>query len=363
NNLLVGVLGNAHLLLDSFDLSPSDLPLVEGIRTAAQRAAELANQMLAYSGKRAVTTQPLDLNELVGGMLNLLKASIPKMICLEFTQGADLPTVLGDATKIRQVIMNLITNAADAIGRDEGQIILMTSIESVARKGDSVQGQKADLPPGEYVSLEVTDSGCGMNAATVESMFDPFFTTKLLGRGLGLAAVQGIVRSHGGTILVSSVPGRGTTFRVLLPASLLSACPAEPPPAARAAASRRRGGTILVVDDEEAVRDVARKMLEREGYEVQTAVDGREALERFSADPSRFSAVLLDVTMPRMGGVRALTEMKRIREDVPIILTTGYDREAATAELEPGGLAGFLRKPFRPDQLVQAVDHALHDGY
>jgi signal transduction histidine kinase/CheY-like chemotaxis protein len=357
NNLLVGILGNASLALG--ELSP-DAPVREmltGIETAALRAAELTNQMLAYSGKGRFVVAPLDLSELVEEMAHLLEASISKKAVLRRELSAGLPPIDADATQLRQLVMNLITNASDALGDEPGVISLCTRLVEEPAVGDTGALAAQGLEHGPCVLLEVADSGCGMSPETLGRIFDPFFTTKFTGRGLGLAAALGIVRGHRGAIDVQSDPGRGTRFRVLFPASRgrLVHAVQEPAPAETAAAA----GAILVADDEEVVRAMARRILEQARFRVLTAADGRQAVETFRRHSRDVALVLLDLTMPHLNGEEALRAIRTLRPDVPIVLTSGYSESEIALRFEGERLEGFLQKPFRARELVDRVRAAL----
>ncbi len=358
NNLLVGVLGNAGIALQDL---PADSPVrqtLKDIETAALRASELTRQMLAYAGKGQVVVQPVDLSHLVEEMANLLASAVSKSARLEYAFARELPRVEADATQLRQVVMNLITNASEAIGASGGTIRVETGVMRADRGYLTETHLGAGLPDGEYVYVEVKDDGHGMHAATLARIFDPFFTTKFTGRGLGLAAVLGIVRTHHGAIKVASASGKGTTIRVLLPVADGTAEDA-PPAEAEQADAPGRGGTILVVDDEETVRAVARRMLERAGFTVRVAAGGQDALHQFRLDPAAFDAVLLDMTMPDLGGAQVFEEMRRIRADVRVLLSSGFTPEEMLGQVPGAGPAGFVQKPYRPADLVAAVRGVL----
>jgi len=361
NNLLVAVLGNADLAL--LDLSPASpaRACVESVRDAAMRASELTQQLLAYSGKGAFLIKVLSLNELVRDIGRLLEVSISRKVTLRYDLAEGLPAVEADPSQLRQVVMNLITNASEAIGDRSGTICIRTGCVHADRDYLSLLLLNQGLPEGDYVCLEVSDTGSGMDAETRARIFDPFFTTKFTGRGLGLAAVQGIVRGHKGTILVYSEPGRGTTFKILLP-SCGSAPPVEKPAPPKQEDPRRAGGTVLVVDDEEAVRQVAREILERSGFTVLTARDGLEGLEVFRQHAGGIVVVLLDLTMPRLNGEEVLRGLQEIRRDVRVILTSGYSELEATRRFAGRGLAGFVQKPFELSVLVRKVKDLLGQG-
>jgi PAS domain S-box-containing protein len=357
NNLLTGVLGYASLC--RMRLPPGD-PVAEDlghIEAAAQRAADLCQQMLAYAGRGQFVVQPVDVNALTQEMAQLLQTALSKRAVLKFNLADGLPAVQADATQLRQIVMNLITNASDAIGARSGVITVATGlIDADARYLLEIQAAQ-DLPPGRYVYLEVSDTGCGMSEETRAKIFDPFFTTKFTGRGLGLAAVLGIVRAHKGAIKVYSQVGKGTTFKVLFPA--LGGAGVAVSAARPAAARSGRGRRVLVADDEEDVRVFARKVLELAGFAVTVAADGVEAAEAFGRDPDDYSLVLLDLTMPRMGGSDAYRALRALRPEVRVVLTSGFAAQEATSGFEGKGLAGFVRKPFRADDLLDAVFDAV----
>jgi PAS domain S-box-containing protein len=357
NNLLMGVLGNADLALLQLPPEAPGRPYVKKIETSALRAAELTNQMLAYSGKGRFVVEALDVNRLIGEMDHLLGTVISKKTSLRFDLAPDLPAVEADASQLRQVVMNLITNASEALGERSGTVRVATGVQDADR--DYLRGCHIgeDLPPGRYVTLEVSDPGEGLDAATRERIFDPFFTTKITGRGLGLAAVLGIVRGHGGGIRVYSEEGRGTTFKVLLPSAEGTVAVAEP--ASPGAAAPKRTGLILVADDDHSVRDVARDMLESAGHRVMVAADGVEAVALFRARAGEISLVLLDMTMPHMGGEETFREIRGIRPDARVILSSGYNEQDATNRFAGKGLAGFIQKPYRFEALTAKVQEVL----
>ncbi|MFH0908027.1 MAG: PAS domain-containing protein [bacterium] len=354
NNLLVGILGNADLAL--MDVSP-DLPArehIEDIKKAAIRASELTNQMLAYSGKGRFVIDLIDLNMLIRETSHLLQVSISKRAVLKYNFTENLPAIEGDPTQIRQVIMNLITNASDAIGERSGIISVSTGVVEADPDFFADAHLNESLAEGYYTYVEVADTGSGMDEATLKKVFDPFFTTKFTGRGLGLAAVLGIARGHRGAIKVRSTPGKGSTFRVFFP------CAAEATKRVarddRPQASLVHGhGTILVVDDEESVRNIAKIMLERHGFTVITALDGRDGVRVFSEHADRIDAVVLDMTMPHMGGEEAFAQIQKIKPGARVLLASGYTEQDTTNRFSGRGLAGFVHKPFQMAEFIQKV--------
>ena len=361
NNLLVGILGNAGLALQDL---PDDSPVGETLReieTAALRAADLTRQLLAYAGKGQFFIGPLNLSILVEEMANLLATAVAKNARLDFRFPEALPTIDADATQLRQVVMNLITNASEAIGTASGTIGVRTGVMEADRGYLTDAHLGSGLRAGPYAYIEVQDDGHGMHPATQARIFDPFFTTKFTGRGLGLAAVLGIVRAHRGAIRVTSAPGRGTTIRALFPTGEAPPGIGEslvPDPATPAV--EERGGTILVVDDEETVRVVARRILQARGLTVRLAGGGVEALHILREDPSAIDLVLLDLTMPDMSGAMTMQELLRIRPDLKVVLSSGYAQEEAVPTVDVTAAAtAFIQKPYRPADLIATILRAL----
>ena len=357
NNILTGILGNASLM--SLDL-PARSPLllnVHQIEVSTQRAAELCQQMLAYAGKGQFLIRPINLEELVRSTLPLLEHSISKSANLHFQFKSGLPSVNADVTQIRQIIMNLVVNASDAIGGNEGAITLSTGLMTA----DDPRLRQTVLAPdpsaAALVFLRVTDSGTGMSADILRKIFEPFFTTKFTGRGLGLAAVLGIVRSHHGGLMVESLPGQGTTFTLLLPAS--EALTAKSFSSAPFDAPLMRAGTALIIDDEEAVRTVTSHMFDMIGMKAVTACDGVEGLEMFRRHQDDIKIVLLDLTMPRMNGEETLTELRKLSSSVPVIIMSGYNRTTLINPLASESTVAFLQKPFTVAGLIRQIDLAM----
>jgi PAS domain S-box-containing protein len=358
NNLLTGILGNASLArMDLSDTSPL-LPVIGQIESATHRAADLCKQMLAYSGKGRFVVQHLNLNQLVEDTTHLLNISINKNCVLHFNLAASLPAIAVDATQIRQIIMNLVINASEAIGARSGVIAISTGVARIDQDYIATLLHPGGITPGDYVFLEVSDNGSGMSPATLAKIFDPFFTTKFTGRGLGLAAVLGIIRGHKGALKVYSESGRGTTFKILLPCSnapterVLTTPPVSEP-------AWRGQGTVLVVDDEETVRTVTARILETLGFTAVLASDGREALEIYRREPSRFAIVLLDLTMPHMDGEETFRQLRHINPGVRVVLMSGFNQQEAVSRFTGKGLAGFVQKPFEVGSIMTAVREAF----
>ncbi|MFO0843301.1 MAG: PAS domain S-box protein [Gemmataceae bacterium] len=348
NNLLTGILGYASLALMQLHPGSAACPLLLEVEKAAQRAAELTQQMLAYSGRGKFIVQPLRLDQVVQEMVNLLGTVVSKKASLNLE--LEPATVEGDATQIRQVVMNLITNASDALEGQCGVIAVRTGVRRAGEADLRSAYLAHDLPAGEYACVEVADTGCGMAPETLPRIFDPFFSTKFTGRGLGLAAVLGIVKGHRGAIKVDSARGQGTVFQVLLPA--FAGAPAEGRAAPTEEPSPRGHGTVLVVDDEPTIRDLARRALEPAGFWVLEAGDGAEGLELFRQHRQEVVAVLLDLTMPRMDGLEALRGLRLLQADVPVLVMSGYSETEVSTRFAGLGANGFLQKPFPPHDLL-----------
>jgi PAS domain S-box-containing protein len=359
NNLLCGILGNASLLLDGAQAGSFEEQSLSQLVGAAERAAELTRQMLAYSGRGKFVTTRLRVGEEASEIAALLRAAIPRHVQVTFDLADDEPRISADKSQIQQLLMNLIINASEAIPPEGGFVKISTRRERMESRTVGFYPAE-ELPAGEYLVLEVRDNGHGMSEETRVRIFDPFFTTKFTGRGLGLAAVLGIVRGHRGGITVESAPGAGTTFRICFPltgaaAETKESAPVEHPP--EPVDESEPKGTILIVDDENIVRNVARTCLERYGYNVLMAEDGQQAMDVFSANPDSVSLVLLDMEMPGMGGAETLRRMRSLRPEVTVIASSGYS-EAEAMEQFGDGLAGFLQKPYPVKQLAAKV-HSL----
>lgn len=352
NNMLATISGNTSLAL--LDLPPDD-PVrepLEDVELAASRAAELCRQLLAYAGRGRFVTEVLDPRALVREMATLLDLGRRKNAQLVFELDPDTAAVSVDAGQIRQVLLNLITNASDALPEAGGTIVVRSATRRMDRAALRRMWVDDDLPEGDYVELQVKDDGSGMPPDVLSRIFDPFFTTKFSGRGLGLAAVLGILRSHGGAIRIETQEGVGTTFFVYLPAEraplAAAAGESEPIPVAGP-------GVALVVDDEPELRRLVARALERAGWEVDTATDGADGVEVFEKAPDRYDVVVLDMTMPRMGGAEALARMRAVRSTVRVVLTSGFVEHADAVRLEDASTITFLPKPWTPPQLLAAI--------
>lgn len=356
NNLLAAVLGNLNLA--QMRLEPED-PARRSLNQAekaVQKATDLTRQMLAYSGRGHFVVKPLDLNLTVQEMTHLLHVTLAKKTELDLELAPELPPVLADSAQIQQVVLNLVTNASEAIGQEEGTITLRTRTEDLGRAALEALCPTLDLEPGHYAILEVTDTGCGMGPELIEHIFDPFFTTKPKGHGLGLSALHGILKAHGAGMTIRSVPGSGSTFRIFFPSTLerlpdLVSDDSGP--------LQIFQGLALVADDEPMVLDFAAAALESMGFDVIRAKDGAEAVTRFLEHQGRVRLALLDLTMPRMDGLEAFAELRRMDPSLPVILSSGYDTDAAAQGLVDLGQARFLPKPYPVRDLRKVVGEVM----
>lgn len=358
NNMLLGILGNADLAAEALADQPRAVPYLRDIETTARRAAEMCRQLLAYSGRGRLEVRPVDINRLVDEITTMLGIAVPKHIEVQYQLAENLPAVEADASQLRQVLMNLVTNACEAIGEHAGSVRISTTRTHVRTPHKNPIGDP--LSAGAYVVVRVRDDGSGMDADTASRIFDPFFTTKFTGRGLGLATVVGIIRGHRGSISVDSELGKGTTFTVLLPATEARArhtLPSVAPPAPAA-----DGASILVVDDEPMVRRASSRMLEASGFVVVAVPSGEAAIRALDAQPGRFAGVLLDWAMPGLGGEGTFRAMREREADLPIVIASGYSEQDIVRKLERTGNATFLQKPFRRAELLSSMRSVLHEG-
>ena len=360
NNLLTAISGNLEVALLN-EACEGSRSAIEAAMVAARKAAELAHQMLAYSGRGKFVIGPVNLREMISQMARLLRASVTRNISLRVEAEPDLPPVLADSAQLQQVVLNLIVNAAEAIGDQPGVVRATVGVRECdehmlarSRTGDT-------LAPGRYVALEVSDNGCGMTADQQQRLFEPFFTSKQTGRGLGLSAVLGIVRGHRGAILVESQPGQGTTITVLLPIQpdLDLTVPSPAPKHARQA--RPKDAAVLVVDDEELVLSIARRLIESLGYNTLGARDGLEALELLRADGARVGCVVLDLTMPKLDGLATYDRIREMGLQMPVILSSGYSEEEVAGRCAGRELGGFVHKPYRREDMAAVLGRVLSD--
>ncbi|MDR3580261.1 MAG: PAS domain S-box protein [Oryzomonas sp.] len=362
NNLLTAILGNLDLALMRLPQSSPVRTNIEQSMLASRRASDLTRQMLAYSGKGLFELKEIDLNEIVRDNIDLFKAVVPRNVSFAADAESALPPIMADPGQIQQVVMNLITNAVEALGASKGVVVLTTGVMTCDDRCIRKSLLEEKPPPGKYVFIEVSDNGCGMDVETQRRLFEPFFTTKFTGRGLGMAATQGIVRTHLGIILLESSVGEGTTFRILLPAiesSITQPVVAIDSPLPGAGHSVEHKGKILVVDDEESVRALAAEYVRHFGFEAIEAGDGIEALELYRRHADGIDLVILDLAMPNMDGVSAFFELKKIRPDVRVILSSGYSEQAVAEQFKQEKPVCFIQKPFQLKELEAKITIAM----
>jgi len=357
NNLLVGILGNASLALMDLEPGAEARQSIAEIEQAAQRAAELTRQLLAYAGKGRYVVETADATAVISEMMSLLRTAISRNASLQMDLTTSLPSIDVDVNQFRQVVMNLVTNASDALDTKPGLVSIRTGRQEISREYLAGCAPGSDAQPGTFTYVEVHDNGSGMDEATRVRIFEPFFSTKFTGRGLGLAATMGIMRSHHGAIRVYSEVGSGTSIKLLFPSSAQSGS-AGIHTGARAE-EWQSGGQILVVDDEDSVRAVASALLRRRGFRTQEASDGAKALDIFRVEPNAFDLVLLDLTMPNMNGEETLRALRQVNPSVNVLLMSGYNEQDVTRLFAGRELSGFLQKPFRAEELYASVARSL----
>ncbi len=349
NNILAAIMGNAAMASLELDNRPkSASKYIESIMLSSEKAAELCRQMLAYSGKGSFDVRPINLTTLVEETHRLLEISIPKNVSLKLDLDKALPSIEADGAQMQQIVMNLVINASDAIAEKLGTIRVQTGVMQVDNAYLTSTYLDDDLAEGDYVYLDVADTGCGMDRQTQAGIFEPFFTTKPTGRGLGMSAVLGIIRSHYGAIKIDSKVGEGTTFRIVLPVSISNQSDLSSE-SSDEAEQMRCLGTVLLVDDDEDVRTMEAQILESMGFRVLEADDGESAIEVYHQYGKEIAVILLDMAMPNMDGMTCFSELKRMNRDVKVILSSGYS-QADTGEW-CAGLSGFIQKPYRPEML------------
>jgi PAS domain S-box-containing protein len=355
NNILTGILGNASLARLKLSADSGAMSHLHKIELASVRAAELCQQMLSYAGRGSFLIEPVDLSRLVQETLPLQHVSLASRARLHLHLSPQPSVALADASQLRQIVMNFVINAADAMGERMGEIHITTGVRAFNREFLHAANDGDSLLPGDYVFIEVRDNGCGMTPEVISRIFDPFFTTKFAGRGLGLAAVRGIARGHQGALHVSSEPGRGSTFTLILPPSSRP-LPAPPPVPAPA---RRYAGRVLVIDDEAPVREAASDLLATFGFSIMAAKDGAEGIAEFALNPAGYVLVLLDLTMPVLSGEETLVALRTLAPDVRVLLVSGYSDSSHVARLAGIGPLRFLQKPFTRDELERKLRELL----
>jgi len=360
NNLLMVVLGHAEIAIQEIPPKYAVRENLAEITTAAQRAAELSQQMLLYAGRAAFALERVELRELVEKMAHLLQTAIPKTAVLTLHLERGLPPVEADPGQIRQIVMNLVINASEAIGDRSGTITVSLGATRCDEEYLRMTELHDHVAPGLYVHLEVTDTGIGMDAETRSRIFEPFFTTKFAGRGLGLAAVLGIVRAHKGALKLYSEPGKGTTFKILLPALEDAEEGARTNASSSSPQADWRGkGTILLVDDEGSLIDLGTRMLEHLGFSVLTAADGLQAVKLYRDRGKEIDLVLMDLTMPHMDGAKAFDELRRLNPDIRVVVASGYSHEDVVSSFAGKDIDGILQKPYTIAKLRETLSGLL----
>ncbi len=359
NNLLAAINLNAGLAIRELKLDSSAKIHLDKIEKSALRGGELANQMLSYSGHDTLASHAVNLTELIDEMGDLLEVAISKSAVITYDLSSNLTPIQGDSSKIQQIVLTLITNASEAIAGTSGNITLTTKMMMVNRAYLMQCCFVADLAEGEVVCVEVSDSGIGIDPETMKKMFDPFFSTKFMGRGMGLAALVGIIHAHGGAIHVSSEIGIGTSFRVLFPVNHEQETISTELVSSNIEEDWRQSGLFLVVDDEDDIRIAAEIILGQAGFTVLTAQNGRQAIKLFEEHFADLKGVLLDLTMPHMSGEQVLDAMRTISADVPVILSSGYTEDTVVSRFTEQPFNGFIQKPYPIDMLLAKVKEVL----
>jgi signal transduction histidine kinase/ActR/RegA family two-component response regulator len=360
NNLLGGVLALAGMGLEEQAAGSNAESELKAIRDVALRGSEIVRELMVYAGKDTPTVGLVDVSQIVREMVELLSVSVSKHAVVATNLGKDLPPVRANAAQLRQIVMNLITNASEAIGDQDGMIHVSTSRVTVGRNSGAASEHAMNS---DYLQLEVTDTGRGMSLETQDKVFDPFFTTKSAGHGLGLAVVHGIVRGLGGSIHLMSTPGKGATFRILLPFAERAASATndavsfidEP-----TGSSQPR--TVLLVEDEPPLRAAVGKMLRRRGFKVFEAGDGCAAISLLRANANEIDLILLDLTIPGAASNEVVAEAAQIRSDIRVILTSAYGKEMVKGTSSAPQVRSFIRKPFRLEELLAMIKSVLSEA-
>jgi len=351
NNLLAVIIGHCSLAALRPEAAVEHIPEIE---KAAERAAELCRQMLAYAGKSQLFMTQVNMGSLVDEMVKMLKSTINKNVDIKLALSTDIPSIRGDASQINQIAMNLIINAAEAIGDAQGEVCVSLAKVEIRAEQSEKDHIGNIIPPGLYLCLEVTDNGCGMDDETKQRIFEPFYTTKFTGRGLGMSAVLGIITAHKGALQLSSHPGHGATFNVYLP---IQGCESAGDESLQRLSSTlwQGSGTILLAEDEEQIQQIAKILLEELGFKVIEASNGKEALEQYLNNSLEIKLVVTDMDMPVMDGYQLFRELKKINPELPVIISSGFGDADIISRIVEGNVAGILSKPYRFDQLREVL--------
>lgn len=358
NNILTIILGHCYMVKEKVDTGMSDITRIDQIETAANRAADLCRQMLAYAGNSPLLNVRIYLWLLVDEIVRMLQSAIKKNVTIKLDLKRDVPEISGDSAQIQQVIMNLIINAAEAIGDNNGTIMVGLKKINIQAGQLEIDFLGKVISAGEYACLEVCDDGCGMDENVSKRIFEPFYTTKFTGRGLGMSAILGIIKSHNGSLQLSSKPGVGTAFKVYFPLpDKVAAVKSEQKPLH--APFDNLNGTVLLVDDEGALRTIGSALVNTMGYKAITAVNGSEALSLCKARGGEIDLVMLDLIMPEMGGVEAYHELRKINKDMPVIICSGYGAESVSTITATDDNASFLHKPYNSTELCRVLNEKM----
>jgi PAS domain S-box-containing protein len=351
NNILAIIIGYCGLTKRNFETAEKNIPIIE---KAAERAAGLCRQMMAYAGNAQLTITKINMLEQVDDTVGMLKSTLPQNTVIKTELSGNIPLIEGDVSQLHQVVMNLIINASEAIGTDQGEVnVSLAKLEVIADKIFEDYNGKP-IPPGQYACLEVTDNGCGMDEATISRLFEPFYTTKFTGRGLGMSVVLGIIKSHDGALQLFSKLGQGTSFKVYLPALVNELCGDENE-SSTASEAWQGSGTILLVEDEEQVRLIAKELLEMFGFTVLEAESGKEALEVYQNNSTEITLVFTDMGMPVMDGYELIEKLKNLNPELPIIVSSGYGDAEVSARIGRDNIAGIISKPYNSDKLQEVL--------
>jgi len=356
NNILAIIIGYCGLVKIDYETAEQNIPHIE---KAAERAAGLCRQMLAYAGKAQFIKAQVNMTELVSEIVTLLKATISKNIVIKPDFLADIEPITGDASQLRQVVMNLVINAAEAIDEAQGEIHVSLT-RSAFNPGQPENDHLGKIiPEGSYICLNVSDTGCGLDVESKRRIFEPFYTTKFTGRGLGMSAVLGIINSHGGALQLFSQLGQGTTFKVYMPIQKSDSSRDEDSTVSTPSSPWNGSGTVLLVEDEEQVRLIAKALLKRFGFTVLEAVNGKEALELYRKNATDITLVVTDMGMPIMDGYELFNELKKLKPELPIIISSGYGDAEVSSRIDMDKIAGLISKPYGSDQLREVLKKAL----
>ncbi|MDD2735408.1 MAG: response regulator [Desulfuromonadaceae bacterium] len=360
NNILSVITGSTSLARLETEVTDKYLFTID---QAAERGAGLCRQILAYAGKASFSMSEIDLLALVDDVVNMLKSTLPMNVEISFVNSVNGALIIGDTNQLGQIVMNLIINASEAIGTKYGEIIVALASKDIRSGQPEIDHFGNVIPPKKYACLEVSDNGCGMDDETRQKIFEPFYTTKIMGRGLGMSALLGIISAHEGTLQLSSKLGEGTSFKVYLPMLEGESVSIRTTPQTSSSLPWQSSGTILLVEDSEQLRTMAKSMLDVLGFTVIEAANGREALDIYKKDAADICLVLTDVNMPIMDGYELFNELKKINQELPVIISSGYGETAVTSRIEREKISGLLKKPYSLNQLKDVLKDVVEKAF